>query len=75
MDNRWMDDARCREVGSAVFFPEEGDYKAVQRARQICRDCEVQAECLTYGMAEIHGIWGGTTVTERRQLRKKERIA
>ena len=35
-----------------------------------CGTCPARAECLAYAMAadERHGVWGGTTAEQRRQL-------
>lgn len=70
-----MDEALCKQVGLFMFFPEKGDVAKVVQAKQICAQCSVVAECLNYGMGEEHGIWGGTTVGERRLLRRKQRRA
>jgi WhiB family redox-sensing transcriptional regulator len=71
----WIDRARCREVGTELFFPEASDPVTVLRAKRICGSCEVQAECLQYGLRETHGIWGGTTEAERRQIRKRQKVS
>jgi hypothetical protein len=35
----------------------------------ICNRCLVQAECLRYALDhDLDGIWGGTTVRQRRRL-------
>lgn len=70
----WMDDALCREVGPEVFFP---DPEMQSRAAlEICRRCDVEIECLDYALriGPVSGIWGGTTETERRRMKRK-RIA
>jgi WhiB family redox-sensing transcriptional regulator len=40
------------------------------RAKAICVECAVRAECLDYALEirEPHGIWGGLNETERRNL-------
>ena len=68
----WAEEARCREAGDLVFFPP--DDKPVSRdfyneAKSICRICEVQPQCLEYGMDEPYGVWGGTSPVERQRLR------
>ena len=37
-------------------------------ARAICADCPVRRQCLTAGLHDEHGIWGGYTPTERHRL-------
>lgn len=46
------------------------------RAKTICGECAVRAECLDYALGHNieHGIWGGKTENERRQLRRKEEL-
>lgn len=41
-----------------------------QRAKEICTDCSVREACLTYALSirEQHGIWGGHTENERREM-------
>jgi WhiB family redox-sensing transcriptional regulator len=59
-----------------LFFPptyaerkEERDAREA-RAKSICAECPVRAECLDYALSirEPHGIWGGLTEAERRLL-------
>ena len=69
----WLDDAACRGVGTDVFYPEKptragAQYRAAQR---ICRSCPVTAECLTAGMDDPHGVWGGLTPAERAQMKER----
>ena len=78
----WRDAALC--LGSDVdFFPSEERYgkanwqgsplvQAQLRAKAVCAQCPVAAECLDYAMAEpsLEGVWGGTIERERRRLRK-----
>lgn len=64
----WMDDALCAEVGVDFFFPDEGS--STFDAKQICAGCPVREQCLAFGLAEDFGVWGGTTVKQRRSLRR-----
>jgi WhiB family redox-sensing transcriptional regulator len=73
MDNQWMDDAVCRQVGVQEFFPDKGESAKVRIAKEICSTCPVVAECLAFGINEPFGIWGGTTEVERRKIRKLQR--
>ena len=75
---QWMNDALCTQVGSDVFFPENGENQ--QQAIQVCRRCPVQLDCLEYalnldesGVWNVLGIWGGLTVKERRALLRERR--
>lgn len=73
----WMDDARCRGMSVRLFFPEdsrvEDELSVVVNAKRICRRCEVRGECLGYALrlGVAFGVWGGTTVSERRKIRRE----
>jgi hypothetical protein len=44
-------------------------------AIQICESCHYQEKCLDYALAyRVDGIWGGTTVPQRKVLRKERGI-
>ena len=69
----WLDDAFCRPTFSSVFQATVTD-EDVLRAKVICEICPVKTECLEDAMTvelsyELHGVLGGTTVWERRQLK------
>jgi len=72
----WRRRAACRGPETALFFPpssterrEDRDEREA-RAKAICRQCEVRAECLDHALrvGEMHGIWGGLNEMERRNL-------
>lgn len=66
----WMADANCRGVEARLFFPERDEDAG--RVKAICRECDVQAECLAFALnsGEHFGIWGGLSERERRRLRR-----
>jgi WhiB family transcriptional regulator, redox-sensing transcriptional regulator len=75
-ERTWQLRAACRGPASALFFPptyperkEERDAREA-KAKAICAECPVRAECLDYALSirEPHGIWGGLTEAERRAL-------
>jgi WhiB family transcriptional regulator, redox-sensing transcriptional regulator len=76
LESDWQLRAACRGPHAAVFFPppaferKEERLERERRAKLICEQCSVQAECLDYALEirEQHGIWGGLSETERRQL-------
>jgi WhiB family redox-sensing transcriptional regulator len=41
--------------------------------RELCATCPVRVECLEYALADesLTGLWGGTTDTERRMIRRR----
>ncbi len=67
----WMADANCKGADPDLFFPGRGD--PAPHAKEVCRACDVQAECLTYAInnGERSGIWGGTDGMERRAIRRR----
>ena len=69
----WIEDAACTGMDWNVFFPERGGPGSPARAKLVCFRCPVQADCLDYALADdtTAGIWGGTTETERTQMRRR----
>lgn len=72
----WQLRAACRGPQSEIFFPpaspERRDEKRARErhAKAICATCSVRADCLAHALSirEQHGIWGGLSESERRQL-------
>ena len=74
-DDYW-DEALCRTgTGdlSRVFFSEE--LHDIARAKRICAECPVMAECLEGALArrEPWGVWGGQLFLNGRVLATKRR--
>lgn len=73
----WMQFASCRpeyadrplDQWVDLFFPTRGQSNA--EARAICAECPARQACADHGLAEHHGVWGGTSERERRRLRRK----
>ena len=73
MSEPWRHKAACAGMDPNDWFPESSGYSmAHRRAIDICRGCEVQLACLRTAIenGEHHGIWGGLTPTQRRDLRR-----
>lgn len=71
----WRHDAACFGEDLDLFFPVGVAGPAVwqvSQAKAICEDCPVRAQCLEYALrsGQDHGIWGGLTPQERRELRR-----
>ena len=70
----WMEEAKCRDASSDVFFKEHaGDQRnAYTRAKELCEVCPVRSECLEWALADRSsidfGVFGGTTPRERRKI-------
>jgi len=72
----WKDYAACKDCDPELFFPSEGDKFCGRIAKYICRQCPVQTDCLEYALAASrreHGIWGGTSVKERDEIKQQRR--
>jgi WhiB family redox-sensing transcriptional regulator len=69
-----MQQGNCRDTSPAVFFPSDG--AGVERARTICVNCPVAAQCLEYALILHidHGVWGGCSERERRRIAKRRRL-
>lgn len=65
----WIFEGGCAGTDPELFFPEKGNSHHAQ-ARAICADCPVREACLSWALEtrQSHGIWGGTTVNERRRI-------
>ena len=66
----WQDQARCRGVDPAIFFPERGEAAVLQAAKRLCSECNVIDECRAYALEarEPMGIWGGMSAREREKV-------
>jgi WhiB family redox-sensing transcriptional regulator len=68
---QWRHNAACREYPTEWWFGRDRI-----RAREICRACAVQEECLEYALARpgLPGIWAETTEEERVQMRATRQV-
>ncbi len=72
----WQQHGRCRDADAELFFPpfevESTGARHVREAaaKAVCAECPVLEECREWVLAvdEPHGIWGGLTESERREL-------
>ena len=64
-----------------IFFADEDDIIGAaakgRYARTLCNDCPVRTLCAAYAIEanELHGIWGGLGVHDRRIIRNADRLA
>jgi WhiB family transcriptional regulator, redox-sensing transcriptional regulator len=69
---RWHAHAACRGLGTDLWFVVQGGSTAAARA--VCKHCPVRAECLRAALSmpdsTDSGIWAGTSVNDRTQLRR-----
>ena len=81
---KWMADANCAGTSPDLFYAplvSDGGSKyypvaLYAEAKKVCAGCTVKAECLEWGMEDIHyGVYGGLSPLERRNLRQPGRSA
>ncbi|NRQ31322.1 WhiB family transcriptional regulator [Nonomuraea sp. NN258] len=80
----WRNRAVCKGEDVRLFFgPGEGEDREtpkqkenrIQRAKQFCRSCPVQTECLDFHLqasAAQYGVAGGLDEDERRSYRRSQ---
>ena len=73
--NDWRQDAACRDVDTAVFFPETED--GAVAAKAVCATCPVRGACLDFALItrQDDGVWGGLDENERRRVRRRRQDA
>ncbi|WP_007024286.1 MULTISPECIES: WhiB family transcriptional regulator [Saccharomonospora] len=74
----WRHHAACRDEDPELFFPVSDMGPGAQqtaRAKAVCARCPVANECLESAIENglDHGIFGGTTERERRDLVRARR--
>lgn len=71
----WMVDAACANTDPDLWFPQHGDLPTAERAKSICRDCPVRAQCLEFALrtGQTAGIYAGYSAKSLQALRRKKR--
>lgn len=77
----WKAQAACLGLPQGLFFADReesrirGEGAPYYEGRQVCAQCRVSDDCLTYAMRsnQQFGLWGGLNVVERNRLRRKAR--
>ena len=70
----WRTRAACIGLPPDMFFPERGDNAAADTARAVCARCPVTAACLDANLDQRDGIYGNTTPSIRRAMRRAARL-
>lgn len=73
----WRERAACLRVDPELFFPIGNSGPAlvqIDEAKAVCGRCSVMEQCLNWALraGQVDGIWGGTTESERRALRRRQ---
>jgi WhiB family transcriptional regulator, redox-sensing transcriptional regulator len=74
--NEWQTNAPCRNsllFVTALHESAEQRHDRENAAKQVCRACPVQCQCLDYALHvdERLGVWGGTNGRERLALQRR----
>ena len=67
--------APCATADPEVFFPHKGaNGNNINMAKRICQTCPYIHPCLEWALDNKEsGIWGGTTETQRKKMKKHRR--
>ena len=68
------DNLPCRQAPE-LFFAGQGEAYYGNLAKQACKQCPIQRQCLEYSLKyrEPEGTWGGLTAGERKKMRYRAR--
>jgi WhiB family redox-sensing transcriptional regulator len=82
LNAQWQQFSACRGSNTELFFPQDGEAQHVRMSRErsakeLCDVCPVARHCADYALVtnEQHGIWGGMTAQERRNHKRRVRLA
>lgn len=83
IETAWRNKAACRGMDISVFFPATDEGRTnhhsaeIRKAKEVCRTCPVQKECLSYALnsKERHGIWGGVSIMNQHRFSTRLQIA
>ena len=66
----------CAQIGTEAYFADNKTLdKENRRARELCSGCAWQQPCLEYAVHWlVEGVWGGTSLNERRRIRRRRGI-
>lgn len=66
----WQQRAACIGENPSLFFPEKGRTDLIADAKDICRRCTAVYACLAANLDCDFGVFGRTTVDERKSIRR-----
>lgn len=72
-----LGECRVRDADLSIFITagdqDDDPWYPPDGAMAFCNLCPVRVHCLDYGLAHHeHGVWGGTSEYQRRQLRRAQ---
>lgn len=66
--SEWSSEAACRQNFDSIKTFDTNP----RLARKTCKSCPVIGDCLAYSIVyDEHGVWGGLTEDERKQMIKR----
>jgi WhiB family transcriptional regulator, redox-sensing transcriptional regulator len=73
----WYERAACLGQDPELFFPVGNSGPSlvqIDEAKAVCGRCPVVEQCLRWALrtGQADGIWGGTTESERRAMRRPD---
>jgi WhiB family redox-sensing transcriptional regulator len=73
----WRERAACLHEDPDLFFPIGNSGPTlgqIDGAKAVCGRCPVVEQCLNWAVqvGEMEGVWGGTTGSERRAMRRRQ---
>ena len=63
----WRHLAACKGMDPEMFFPIHAHRGSCNDAKAVCATCPVSKQCFEAGRTEHTGMWGGTSVDQRRK--------
>lgn len=75
LNELYTEEAICRGLGHELFFLDQDNGEITNAIKLVCKSCPLKIKCQNYAIQNhVHGIWGGTTLVERREFRRDNRI-
>jgi WhiB family redox-sensing transcriptional regulator len=79
-NEEWWHSAACRDEDPELFFPVSNmgpGAAQTAKAKAVCARCPVREQCLRYALDNglDHGVFGGFTEDERRDLVRRDHNA
>ena len=75
LEELYTEEAVCRGIGYELFFLDQDNGEITNAIKEVCNNCPLRIKCQNYAIQNhVHGIWGGTTLVERREFRRDNRI-
>jgi WhiB family redox-sensing transcriptional regulator len=64
----------CSDKDPELFFPLDKQTGEIKKAKAVCAGCPVKKDCLRFALNNgEQGVWGGTTESERVEMRRTGR--